>query len=351
MPRFSTLLLSGTALIACSGHFITDIPKVSWHIVNSFPVERGLSGSIAGISNGTLLLIGGSNFSHPILEGGKKKIYDDIYIAVDADHPQWQHVGKFPYALTDAVTVSFDDGLFVLGGTDGIMCHQQVSFVSWKADKGEVSIDTSYPDLPKAMSGLSAARIGDDLYVVGGREIDGTMVHDFWKLHLSKETPALERKWEPLPAWPGPARAGASLVVQHDGENEKLFLFGGKGVDYYDDAYVFDVVTGTWEVLPTLPRPAYFSNTLAVGQDYILLFSGSDGHDAANAIALREKYQMVNDAYAYHTETKSWTKIDTIPVGVAGAATVKWKDHILLIGGELRPGVRANFMQIGKYSL
>jgi len=108
----------------------------------------------------------------------------------------------------------------------------------------------------------------------------------------------------------------------------------------------FDPRKKQWQKKASLPRPALFSPYLAMGQTHIALFSGSDGHDADKAIALGNDYHMVKDVIAYHTITNTWVKLDGIPVGVAGATAVRWNDKLLLVGGELRPGVRSDLVQI-----
>ena len=339
-------LMVAALMICCSN--LESRKGFVWQTVGQFPVADGLSGAMGGISNGALLLMGGSNFDHPILSGGKKVMYDDIYVAIDPDNIKWQHVGKLPRPLTDAAVVCVDDGLLVLGGTDGQTLSDQVFFVFWDSAKCQIAIDTNYMDLPYATAGLSAANTGDHIYIAGGRTEDRAFSLNFWRYPLSKPGIISETRWEVLEPWPGPDRAGASLVVQSIGQQTYLFLFGGKGMDYHSDAYSFDPKRNTWEVLPAMPRPAYFSSAVAVNEEYIFVFSGSDGHDAADAIALQEDYHMVKDTYAYHTTSKTWTRMNDISIGVAGASAVKWQEKILLIGGELRPGVRADIIQIGE---
>ncbi len=45
----------------------------SWTGSKTLPVKMGLSNAITGISNGALVVAGGSNFSAPIQEGGKSR--------------------------------------------------------------------------------------------------------------------------------------------------------------------------------------------------------------------------------------------------------------------------------------
>src|SRR5690606_21865630 len=48
------------------------------------------------------------------------------------------------------------------------------------------------------------------------------------------------------------------------------------------------------------------------------------------------------------TITNTWIKLGEIPKGVAGAQALRWQNQLLLIGGELRPGIRSNVIQVAR---
>ncbi|MGH2624244.1 MAG: sodium:solute symporter family transporter, partial [Sphingobacterium sp.] len=241
----------------------------------------------------------------------------------------------------------FNEGFFILGGTDGQQVSNRVMFMKWDAVSSKIELDSSFAKLPIGLSSLSAAVIGDNLYVAGGQNINGEPQVFFFTLKIQRNAAAKEPKWERLPTWPGVGRFGAVLSAQSNGEYDCLNLFGGKGAGgYLNDSYAYDPKRGNWRTIQEMPRPSLFSPYVVMGQTHIVLFSGSDGHDTDRAITLKDNYHMVKDVMAYHTITNTWIKLGEIPTGVAGAHALRWKDQLLLVGGELRPGIRSPEIQL-----
>lgn len=321
----------------------TRAQGLSWSRSGDLPVKEGLSHTIAGVSNGALILAGGSNFDRPIQQGGQKIVYDRIYVAKNENTAEWAEAGRLPAPVANAAVVNLNGGLLVIGGTDGKTASASVFLLRWNATAGQVEIDTTFPGLPMALSSPAAARIGNYIYVAGGQDESGAPQQRFWRLELAAEG---GRQWQALPAWPGVARFGAAMTAQSNGEYDCLYLFGGKGAaGYLEDAFSYDTRRNKWKPLAALPRAALYSPALPLGQTHVLLFSGSDGHDADKAIDLEDNYHMPKDVLAYHTITDTWTAFSNMPSGVAGAAAVRWNNKLLLVGGELRPGVRSSQVQ------
>ena len=313
----------------------------SWNKTLELPVKEGLSNTIAGISNGALIVAGGSNFNQRIQEGGQKIIYDKIYVATDDKIMNWKEAGNLPFPLANAAVVNTNNGLLVIGGTNGKSNSDKVFLLRWDPAKKQIETDTSFPRLPVPLSSLSAARAGNNIYVAAGQDDAAQPSPGFWKLDLAKP------EWQSLPSWPGAARTGAVMLTQSNGEYECLYLIGGKGTaGYLKDAFAYNTHSQTWKTLAALPRPAWFSPAISLGPTHVILFSGSDGHDADKAIELKDDYHMVKEVLAYHTITDTWIKLNDVPTGVAGATAVRWNDKLMLVGGELRPGVRTSQIQI-----
>ena len=319
----------------------------SWGSSKTLPDKSGLSNAVTGLSNGMLILAGGNNFDKPIQEGGVKIVHDQIYVSKNPDALSWITAGRLPFPLTNAAFLNYKDGLLVLGGTNGQQTSDQVFFMRWNEESGKIDFDRAYPRLPRSLSALSAARIGNSIYIAGGQDQLGKAQLLFYKLELKPGKDPQSARWEQLTAWPGVGRFGAAIVTQSNGEAEQLYFFGGKSQDgYLKDAYAYDPAKNKWRRISSLPRAALYSAILPMGQSHIVLFSGSDGHDAEKAIALKDEYHMVKDVLAYHSITNTWIRLDDIPTGVAGAVALKWNSKLLLIGGELRPGVRSGLVQI-----
>lgn len=335
-------------LVLCVAPFMIIPAKataqgLSWGRSGDLPVKEGLSHAIAGVSNGALIVAGGNNFDGPIAGGGRKIVYDRIYVTKDDNAKEWAEAGRLPSPLSNAAVVSLNGGLLVLGGTDGTMRSDKVFLMSWDPAAGKIVIDTAFPRLPMALSSLSAARIGHHIYVAGGQDENDAPQPVFWRLDLSPEGGT---QWQALGAWPGAARFGAAMTAQGNGEYDCLYLFGGKGErGYLQDAFSYDPRRNKWKPIAALPRAAFYSPVVPLGQTHAILFSGSDGHDADNAISLGDQYHMNTEVLAYHTITDTWAVFSHMPTGVAGASAVRWNDRLLLAGGELRPGVRTSQVQ------
>ncbi|NII29369.1 sodium/solute symporter [Pseudoflavitalea sp. X16] len=318
-----------------------------WDKPAALPVEQGLSHAITGISNGALVVAGGSHFNRRIQEGGKKLVNDKIYVATDPDRMNWREVGRLPCPVSNAAVVPWGNGLLVIGGTNGVTATDRVFLMSWDVNTNRVEIDSSFPKLPVPLSSPSAARCGKNIFVGGGQLTDNTPQKAFYSLEFAEEGNRGVGTWKVMPTWPGAARFGAAMVAQSNGEYDCIYLAGGKGAEgYLKDAFVFDVKRKQWKEINSLPRPAFFSASMALGQTHIVLFSGSDGHDADIAIAQQDNYHMVKDVLAYHTITNTWIKPDNVPTGVAGATALRWNNKLMLVGGELRPGVRTPQIQV-----
>lgn len=331
--RFILLFILG--FVSCSLWAQNSNQWFVWEQPAALPVEQGLSHTITGVSNGALIVAGGNNFDGRIQEGGKKKLYDDIYVATDPNTVKWRLAGRLPRPLSHAAVVQWGNDLLVIGGTHGDTASNQVFLMHW--DGSSVQIDTSWAKLPVPLSSPSAAIVGNTIYVAGGSQ------KSFYSLEPEKS-----QQWNALPAWPGPARFGAAMVAQSNGEYDCLYLLGGKGFngEYLQDAFVFDTKRRQWKEIAPLPRPALYSPFIAMGPTHVILFSGSDGHDADSAIQLQDNYHMVKDVLAYHTITNTWIQLQDMPAGIAGATALRWNNRLLLVGGELRPGVRTPQIQV-----
>ncbi|MBO9154712.1 sodium/solute symporter [Chitinophaga sp. GCM10012297] len=316
---------------------------LSWDKSGDLPVKEGLSHALAGVSNGALIVAGGNNFSGPIAAGGQKIVYDRIYVTKDHHTKEWIEAGRLPVPVTNAGVVSLNGGVLVLGGTDGKTRSDKVFLISWDPASEKISIDTAFPRLPRPLSSPSAAKIGHHIYVAGGQDENDRPQQVFWKLDLSPEGGG---QWQPLDVWPGAARFGAAMTAQGNGEYDCLYFFGGKGAaGYLKDAFSYDPRRNKWKPIAALPRAAFYSPVVPLGQTHALLFSGSDGHDAEKAVELGDNYHMTKEVLAYHTITNTWTVFSNMPAGVAGAAVVNWNNKLLVVGGELRPGVRTSQVQ------
>src|SRR5688572_14438692 len=76
----------------------------------ALPDAGGFAGPQAGVSNGALLVAGGTNFPDKMpWEGGKKVWYDDVYV-LESPAEQWKRAGKLHRPLAHAASITTRHG-------------------------------------------------------------------------------------------------------------------------------------------------------------------------------------------------------------------------------------------------
>lgn len=291
----------------------------------------------------------------------------------------WKACGKLPYPVAYGATVSTPSGVVCIGGNNSDSSLVRVACLSWDEQKGEIETRL-LPSLPAPMDNLAAAFTGTKVYVGGGNE-NGRPARTFLCLDLA----ALERGWERLPDFPGCARVQPVLVAQQSPEGTKIYLAGGfQPIDGEEapiiptDVLAFDPATNRWAEETSLPRFADGAcRTLTGGcgvafKDSALLFMGGVNYDcfltaidrprqlaqakAAGDAARIDSLQAEAKAYLHHpvewyrfntallqynTYTKEWTDLGSYePFARAGAGAVSVDGQLIIVNGELKPGIR-----------
>lgn len=361
----------------------------------------GVSAPFAGIHNGKLIVAGGCNFpDKPVTEGGIKRYYEEIFVLdLAASDPElapissgsrlsapahgsaagWKEAGKLPYPVAYGAAVSTPSGVVCIGGNNSDSSLVRVACLAWDEARGELET-RQLPALPAPMDNLAAAFAGTKVYVGGGNE-DGRPAHTFLCLDLS----APDRGWQRLPDFPGCARVQPVLAAQQSPEGEKIYLAGGfqpilgtEAPVVPTDVLAFDPAAGRWSVETSLPG---FENgalrTLTGGcavafKKNALLFMGGVNYDcflaaidrprrlaeaqAAGDTARTDLLQAEAKAYMRHpaewyrfntsllqydTYTKEWTDRGGYePLARAGAGAVIAGEYLIIVNGELKPGIR-----------
>jgi SSS family transporter len=305
------------------------------------PVNQGLGGAFAGVHNDVMIVAGGSYFDKPLWEDGKKIYTDSIWVCIrQGNEKLWRYAGRLPYPIAHGASVSTDKGILCVGGKTDDEIFSNVWLLEWDHLNKKVVINTDFPQLPEACAYLSAALMDNHIYVAGGIGID--YLDNFRKLELKNK----EGKWENISGMPWGARSGATLVKQSNGENDCLYLFGGRNESqYFTDAYCFNYNRtnpdlSNWERLPDIPYPVFGPPAIPYGLSNIFLFSGSDGHDSDRILEIKDKYQFRTDVLSINTITKEWSVIGELPYGIVCTPAFYWDDKIVIPGGEIRPSVR-----------
>lgn len=353
-PYITFLCLS--ALICIAGHSEGATPPekaISWSELPEIPNRLGLSGAFAGVSNGALIVAGGSNF--PQASDGKsasREWYDDIYLLPDKKDSSWLKVLKLDEPIAYGASVISGERLILIGGSNAEGNQNNVIQLTWNVSSQIVN-QVSLPPLPQPLSLIGAAEIDGVIYVVGGQlERDKmSLTKIFWSLDLNK----LDAGWKLLVPWEGPARRSAIVVGQNIGNGKFIYIIGGEEwIQNEDgeihsrqltDGYRYSLRYEQWEPIADTPHPVTEAPGIAYGQSHILIFGGNTWkHTDVNSSKVHPSYSR--DLLVYHTVTDTWLVKGELPLGVVSSEAVSWKEGIAIIGGETKPGIMTPKVQI-----
>lgn len=326
------LLLSMSALSAA---------PLPWTALPSLPDAEGFAGSFAGVSDGELLVAGGTNFpdKRP-WEGGKKVWYDQVF-ALDGPTGAWRRIGALPQPNGYGVSISTPLGLVCLGG-GGAEAHFRSVF-RLRIASGKVAAE-SLPALPKPRAFMAGTLLGTTLYVAGGIETPGatTAAADFWSFDLAHP----DLGWRTLPTWPGPERI-LPCMGSYDGS---VFLFSGARLkagpdgkparEWLNDAFCYTPGIG-WRKLRDLPRVSVAAPSPAPVRDGKLIILGGDDGALADFEPKEKHPGFPRSILAYDPHTDQWSDFGRLPFSLVTTPCVEWNGRIVIPGGEARPGKRS----------
>jgi arylsulfatase A-like enzyme/N-acetylneuraminic acid mutarotase len=305
------------------------------------------SGQMAGVSDGTLLVIGGSYFKTSIFEGGQK-LWLDTILALEPNGETWKLAGRMDHPLGYGAAVSVNDGVVVIGGSDGARHYADVWRLRWKDGRLE---RTALPALPQPLANMGAAVIGRTIFVAGGQSAPAST--EATKTLFALDLGAREPGWKTLDPIPGPARilpvvaaqdgalfviSGAELLASAEGKVSRRYLTDGwrysPGAEGTDNK--------GWRRIADVPRPVVAAPAIDDGSSRIMVFSGDDGANADRVFELKDNHPgFSRDTLAYDMATDKWSKTGELPVSLVTTSAVKWRGAVVIPGGEDRPGHRS----------
>lgn len=339
-------------------------PHMVWEQAAQVPDAVGFAGAYAGVSNGHLLVTGGANFSEGMRpwSGGVKQWNDRVFALAEGEKI-WKEIGRLPRPMGYGVSLTWRDGLIMLGGADQTTHYPDAYVLRYEA--GELLIDR-LPDLPAPNANACGAVLNDVIYIAGGlsHPTDTTAASTFWSLDLKQ--PQAEWKWEVLESWPGsPRMLGVAGVI-----GDAFYLMSGVALHapegdtvalrtYLNDAYRYLPGSG-WQRVADLPHAvaAAPGPAFAPPKGGLLVFGGDDGALATQVGALKDRHPgFRSEILAYNPDTDAWGIAGTLPIDKRAnpendpnASTwapvttplVAWNGQVVLPMGEVRPGVRTN---------
>ena len=346
-------------LLLCLSLTLTAQNKLEIEALPSHNVVggQGVAAAFSGQTGGDITIAGGCNFPEiAAAEGGQKKFYDSVWYLTESG---W-HQRKFtlPRPIAYGASVMVDGQMVCIGGTDGEQSRAEVFLLT---DNGiEV-----YPSLPVGIDNGTATTDGKYIYVVGGqsdgkpqmavyRSADDALRSVGEALRSVGEALA-SPSWQSIATMPGQARLQPTAVIQSNGLDNSLFVFGGYDPEtgkIAEDVLELNLKTMEWTSHKGRQATVGMTATTS-GYSHILLFGGvnKDIFEKAVKGEFGEEYlshpapwyQFNHDILVYHTITDSWYSIPgSSLLARAGAGLIALDDSYVLADGESKPGIRAS---------
>lgn len=238
---------------------VYDLTVNDWSAHTSLPVP--LANLAVATEGGQIYVAGGST----ALADGSIQV-QEMLLRYDPAQDSWEELGALPTPLAGAQLVSDELALYLLGGWDGKVMHDEVwRYVPQRSEQAKRSNWELMTRLPAPMAFFGAVTVGDDIYVVGG--YDG---HN--ELAAATTYSLINRTWRELPPLSA-ARGGLSVV--YDGM--AIFALGGGWTRTLDTLERYDPGVGVWSNFPS-PMPGEWRHLGAAAyNDRLHLIGGWSG--------------------------------------------------------------------------
>lgn len=340
--------------------------------------KEGISAAFGGILGDAVIVAGGCNFPEiSAANGGKKVYYDRIYALRKPERKKisWETVGHLPVQVANGASVTLPEGVVCIGGCNQDKALDGVWLLNW-GPKDSTIVVKDLPRLPVAMDNLAAATDGRNIYVAGGN-INGVPGKCFFVLEGVEA-----QEWKELPVYPGPVRLQPVAVVL----KQKFYLMGGFQPVVGDresvvatNGLVYSPEEKKWseagEIMPENeagPRGLVGAAGLALddktavfqgGVDYTVFKSAIENAllqkkaAASGRQDVLERLKQEQSMYMKHVpnwykfnrrllvfrpETGEWYSAgDWEEIARAGAVMVLYKNKLVIINGETKPGIRS----------
>ena len=362
-------MLIGLLFVSCKGN---DTVIENWKVAGTLPTPAGftesigVSGAFAGFIGDKLIVAGGANFPYaPVLEGGAKEFYNDIFVfdVNEDDTITSVGTGMLPKKLASGITLKKDENtLYFVGGenaTGDSSAIYEITLTDNNVNVKEVAT------LPFTFA-FGAVAIKDNMiYLAGGRQNKASSSNT-WSYNIdTKETTALS----PIPS---EARVQTPFVFV----NDKLYVFNGLGAvtTTLTDNYVYDTSSDTWTALENTtlndkPFTTAGGGAALLSENEVLILGGVNKEVFDDAVsnlntlkgeeleAFRqdyfnrtpEQFGFSKEQMVYNIESNTWYSLGVNDFnGGAGPFPVITKDgKVWHVSGEVKAAVRVPEVRVG----
>ena len=295
---------------------------------------KGVSAPFCGYVGTTLVMAGGANFpDKPLLEGGAKKVYADIWAY---DGLAWQHAGCLPDSAAYGAAFQVADGLVLAGGNVCGVSSDKVYKVQLEEGRAQL---TRLPSLPLPMEQYGWTQYADKLYLAGTAGVFSCKAGEY--------------RWTKLADIPEPLVQPLVFSTA-----ETLYLWGGFNPETLlapSAGHALNLATLAWGSAPDIPDGGTFVGAAgATLPDGRLVVVGGVNRSVFER-ALRntpedripylsrepEEYRFRKAVFLF--DGKAWTCAgESGETALAGPGVAFSPDGLLLVtGGEIKPGVRS----------
>lgn len=317
-----------------------------WERLPSLPEARGVAAPFAGVSGNALIVAGGANFPDKMpWEGGRKVWHDKVWV-LDKPDGTWREAGKLPRPLAYGVSLTVNDVLLCIGGSDAERHYADAFVLGWRP--GSLERKTAVPQpaaLPIPLANAAGAGCtGGNVYVAGGSTEPGEKAASNRVFNICMTAP--KPTWKELAPLPAEPRILPIAAARED----TFYLFGGAALEakdgkvvrrYLRDAWSFHPARG-WRRLADMPKPvAAAASPAPVSGWHIHIVGGDDGSLAD--FTPPEKHPGFPPAIlTYNIAANAWSPGGESPAPRATVPCAEWHGQFIFPSGEVRPGVRSS---------
>lgn len=342
-------LLVSTITICHMGYAQDNKRAWNWSMMPPVPDAFGFAGAFAGKLAGGFILAGGANFPDGRLpwDGGTKRWTDKVFF-LENNGTAWLQPGRLPVPLGYGASASWDDALYVAGGSNEKGHHDKTYKIT--VDAGALHI-TALPPLPMPLANMSGILVGSWWYIVGGLATPDAPAAEnvCYRMDLAHAG----RGWEVCAPLPGEGRMLAVLGT----DAAALYVFSGVALregqrQYLTDSYRFDPAAG-WKKLPDLPRavaaapsPCFFDRP----SNSFFIFGGDDGGLAQQQLGAAHP-GFSRSVHMFDVDAGEWDHQQVMDLHgslppVTTTAVVD-ENTVILPMGEVKPGIRTTHVLQG----
>ncbi|WBW73151.1 cell end marker Tea1 [Schizosaccharomyces osmophilus] len=257
-----------------------------------------------------------SHSSHPFAEGGQEVyIFGGISSNSEAKNDLWvlnlatsqfsnlRSTGQVPSARLGHASVLAGNAFIVFGGLTNkeYIDHQDNTLYLLNTSSLRWQKASASGARPSGRYGHTLSILGSKVWLFGGRLLD-YYFNDLVFFDLNKLN-TQESRWELASVVndPPPARAGHVAITYSD----KLYIIGGTdGQTYFNDLWCFHPKQSAWSKVEAFghPPPPRAGHSASIIDDVVYVFGGrsSDG-------------SFLNDLYALKISTKQWYRLLDLP--------------------------------------